>query len=181
MSQPAVIIRQATIADAQEIAEVHVRAWQWAYRGLIADDYLDHLSDMLNQRIESYRAQIPSLPPQDRWWVAEQDGHVVGFVMTGSSRDSDALPSTAEVFAIYLAQYVVSRGIGRALFTRAVTELQQQRYEQATLWVLESNMRARKFYAAAGWVPDGASKTEERPGGTHFDEVRYHIALQTVH
>ncbi len=181
MSQTTVTIRQAVLPDAQEIAEVHVRAWQWAYRGLIDDDYLDHLSDKLDQRIASYQAQIPNLPPQNRWWVAEQDRHIVGFAMTGLSRDSNVPPSTAEVFAIYLAQQVAGKGVGRALFARAVDELRNQGYAQAVLWVLKSNTRARRFYEAAGWTPDGARKTEERPGDTQFDEVRYSIALKLAH
>ncbi|MBA2682142.1 MAG: GNAT family N-acetyltransferase, partial [Ktedonobacteraceae bacterium] len=114
------------------------------------DDYLDHLPDALDQRIASYQAQIPRLPPQNRWWVAEQDGHIVGFAMTGQSRDSDIPPATAEVFAIYLVRQVAGKGIGRTLFACAVDELRDQGYEQAMLWVLESNIRARRFYKAAG-------------------------------
>lgn len=178
MTQTPVIIRQATLPDAQEIAEVQMRSWQWAYRGLIDDDYLDHLSDKLDQRIASYQAQIPNLPPQNRWWVAEQDRHIVGFAMTGLSRDPDVAPSTAEVFAIYLAQQVAGKGVGRVLFARSVDELRSQGYDQAVLWVLESNTRARKFYEAAGWTPDGSRKTEERPEGTHLDEIRYHIVFK---
>lgn len=134
MSQTSFTIRQATVDDAQEIAEVHVRSWQWAYRGLIADDYLDHLSDSLDQRIASYRAQIPLLTPRNRWWVAERDGHVVGFAIVGPCRDSETSASVAEVYAIYLAQQVASIGIGRVLFARAVDGLRRQGYKQARLW-----------------------------------------------
>jgi hypothetical protein len=35
-----VIIRIATIDDAIDIAAVHVRSWQTAYRGMIPDDFL---------------------------------------------------------------------------------------------------------------------------------------------
>lgn len=34
MTQLPVTIRQATVTDAQALAELHIRAWQWAYRGL---------------------------------------------------------------------------------------------------------------------------------------------------
>ena len=30
-------------------------------------------------------------------------------------------------------------------------------YGQATLWVLDSNDRARRFYRVAGWAVEGAS------------------------
>jgi hypothetical protein len=31
-------------------------------------------------------------------------------------------------------------------------------YTAATLWVIDGNRRARRFYAAAGWSVDGATK-----------------------
>jgi ribosomal protein S18 acetylase RimI-like enzyme len=102
---------------------------------------------------------------------------LAGFAMTAPSRDPGASPATAEVFAIYLSREAAGQGIGRALFTHAVADLRQCGYEQTTLWVLASNQRARRFYEAAGWSPDGASKSEKRPGAT-LREVRYHIALR---
>ena len=39
-----VSIRAAVGDDAPAIADVHVRAWQAAYRGIIEDEYLDGLS-----------------------------------------------------------------------------------------------------------------------------------------
>ena len=42
----------------------------------------------------------------------------------------------------------------------------------AVLWVLEDNPRARSFYEAAGWSPDGAVKSDER-WGVRAPEVRY--------
>lgn len=175
MAQPATI-RSATIEDVQAMAELHIRSWQWAYRGLIEDEYLDSLSSMLEQRVESRRRQLAVLPPETRWWVSEQAGKIVGFAITGLSRDQDVPPGTAEVYAIYLAQEAAGQGIGRALFAHAVADLRQRGFERAILWVLSDNQRARTFYEAAGWTPDGASKTDERPG-TALHEVRYHIAL----
>jgi Tfp pilus assembly protein PilP len=40
------------------------------------------------------------------------------------------------------------------------------------LWVLASNERARAFYGARGWRPDGGTKTEPREGFS-LNEVRY--------
>lgn len=169
-------IRSATLADAPTLAEVHVRSWQWAYRGQLPDAYLDRLSDTLERRVAARQAELANLPPDDRWWVAEQAGQIIGFAITQPSRDDDAPPYTAEVSLIYLLQEAAGKGIGRALFAHAVADLRQRGYRQATLWVLESNERARRFYEAAGWRPDGASKAEERPGAL-LREVRYTLTL----
>ncbi len=42
-------VRPATIDDARSIAELHIRSWQWAYKGLIPDSYLESLPTTLEQ------------------------------------------------------------------------------------------------------------------------------------
>jgi ribosomal protein S18 acetylase RimI-like enzyme len=171
-----VTIRRATAADAQAISEVHLRSWHWAYRGLIPDAYLDRLAAELPTRIERFRARLASEAPDERTWIALQGERIVGFAITATSGDSDATRDVAEVRSLYLAPEAAGQGIGRALFAHAVADLRDRGYRQATLWVLESNARARGFYAAAGWSPDGATKVEERPE-TLLREVRYRTFL----
>jgi ribosomal protein S18 acetylase RimI-like enzyme len=175
MAEP-ITIREATLDDAEAIARLHVRSWQWAYRGQLSDDYLDRMSQTLERRIAARRAELTDKPPDHRWWVAEQAEQLAGFALTWPSGDADATPATGEVGLIYLEPTAAGKGIGRALFAHAVSVLQQRGYTQATLWVLESNARARRFYEAAGWRPDGATRTEERPG-LLMREVRYRKAL----
>lgn len=171
-----VTIRQATLADAEALARLHVRSWQWAYRGQLPDEYLDRMSETMERRIEARRAQLADLPPDYRVWIAEQAGQMVGFAVTEPCRETDVPLSTGELSMIYLEQDAAGKGIGRTLFAHAVEDLRQRGYPQAILWVLETNARARRFYEAAGWRPDGASKTEERPGAL-LREARYYIAL----
>lgn len=178
MTQSTPTIRHATLDDAQAIAELHVRAWQWAYQGLMPADYLASLDGMIPERIERRISQLRDLPPHVRWWLAELDGQLLGFAMTGPSRDSDVTPETVEVYAIYLAQEAAGKGVGRALFAHAVDDLRQRGFNQATLWVLDTNQRARRFYEAAGWTPDGTSKIDDSHPGTTLHEVRYRITLR---
>lgn len=169
-------IRLATIADAQAIAEIQICSWQWAYRDLLPQDYLDHMATTLSTRIEARRTELESVPKAQRWWIAEYMQQIAGFALSGPSRDPDAVPATAEIYALYLSPEATGKGIGRALFSHAVEDLRQRGYEQATLWVLEGNARARRFYETAGWMPDGMSKIVERPGAV-LHEVRYVTVL----
>ena len=171
-----VTIRRATVADARAIAELHVWAWAWAYRGLLPDAFLQRLAATLDRRVEARRANLADEPPEQRTWVAEQGGQVVGFAIISPRRDADATPQTGEVQALYLAPHAVGTGTGRALFAHAVDDLRRRGYGTATLWVLESNARGRRFYEAAGWTPDGATKAEEGPG-VCLREVRYRAVL----
>lgn len=164
-------LRLADPRDAAAIAALHLRAWQWAYAGLIPSAYLGGLSSRLAERERLWRGWLT--PPSDaRTWVAEKAGRIVGFVTVGPSGDPDATEQTGEVRALYLDPDVVGTGLGRALFTRAQDDLRQHGSDDATLWVLDTNARARRFYAAAGWQPDGATRTE-RIGGVDLLERRY--------
>ena len=85
---------------------------------------------------------------------------MLGFASLGPSRDEHGV---GELYAIYVDPDEWSRGAGRALIERAEERLAEE-YAEATLWVLEDNPRARRFYEAAGWQPDGARQSVERLG-----------------
>jgi ribosomal protein S18 acetylase RimI-like enzyme len=168
-------LRRARESDARAIAEVHVRTWQQAYDRLLPDAFLKALN--IEARERYWANEIAVLPPERRPWVAETQAEVVGFVSAGPSRDDDAAGATGEVYAIYVLPECWDRGVGRNLFDRAERDLIQHGYDVATLWVLDSNQRARRFYEAAGWYTDGASKVD-RLGEIELSEVRYRLELQ---
>ena len=78
---------------------------------------------------------------------------------------------TGEVYAIYLAPSAWSTGTGRALMAEALAALRTGGYQHVVLWVLTGNARARRFYAKAGFAPDGATNTLTSLGGV--EELRY--------
>jgi GNAT superfamily N-acetyltransferase len=170
------LVRPATFADSEAIGLVHVRSWQAAYPGKIPQRYLDGLDPA--KRSEAWRRIMEQASPsRDGILVAIAEGGVTGFVSFGPSRDSDTDPLvTGEVFAIYAAPDAWGTGTGRALMGSAVTELARLDYADAILWVLDSNDRARRFYALAGWEEDGARKTD-RSRGFGITEVRYRRTL----
>jgi L-amino acid N-acyltransferase YncA len=165
-----VTIRPAAAVDAGAIAAVHVAAWRWAYRGLVADAALQALSVETRERM--WREIIPL-----GGVVAAVDGdQVVGFVAFGATEQSGTAGDTGEVFAIYLLEGWTGMGIGHTLITRATEGLRALGFERAMLWVLEANTRARLFYEAAGWRSDGATDVCDI-GGAAYAEVRYAIDL----
>ncbi|HEX9124005.1 MAG TPA: GNAT family N-acetyltransferase [Actinomycetota bacterium] len=167
-------IREAVPDDARAIAEVHVRSWQHAYRGQLSDDYLDGLR--VEDRLEQHRHALERPPPEYRMWVAEEQGRTLGFACTGRSEDADADDRTAEFYAIYLHPEHVGTGLGRSLFEYALADLRERGFRVATLWVLQTNERARRFYETAGWFTDGRT-TAERVDCEMRPTIRYRIEL----
>jgi len=149
-------IRVATLDDAYAIAVVHVKTWQSAYRGMIPDEYL--ASRSVEQRLTMWqRGLVEQVPPQ-RTFVAEVEGGVTGFCTVGACRDQDAGKATGEVYAIYLDAQFMDRGIGSKLIEVGQVYLIEQGFARATLWVLEANQRARRFYEWKGWTADGVTR-----------------------
>jgi ribosomal protein S18 acetylase RimI-like enzyme len=167
-------IRRAGPEDAPDIATMHVRAWRAAYGGIVPEDVLAELS--IPDRAERWREQLADDTEQQRTFVAEHEGMVVGFVATGPSRDPFADSGTGEVYAIYVAPDRWGRGIGSSLLVRAMEELRASGYTSATLWVLAENAVGRRFYAGHGWETDGSTKPY-RAGDAELEEVRYRIEL----
>ncbi len=167
---PSSAVRPARVGDADGIGRVHVRSWQAAYRGLLPQVYLDDLDPA--RRGELWRDLI-ELGPRHRAavLVADVGGVVVGFADVGPSRDADC-GDAGELRAIYLLPEQWGHALGRDLMASALATLAGFGFRQATLWALEGNDRARRFYVAGGWAPDGASKRDDRRGFP-VTEVRY--------
>lgn len=167
-----VTVRDAIPQDAAEVARVHVRSWQVAYRGLFPDDYLDGL------RAEDRMARYTfgdGHPDRPATIVAVAGDTVCGFATTGPSQDEDAA-AAGELFAIYLDPHAWGRGVGRSLMTEARARLSCQGFAEAILWVLAGNERAQRFYRADRWQPDG-HRRHENVWGVSADVVRYRRPL----
>lgn len=171
----AVTIRRAVVGDAAVIAALHMAGWSWAYRGLLPDAFLDGLGASVERRA-ARRREMLARDDDGRIWIAEVGGRPVGFAETGPCRDADVPPGAAELSTLYLEQAAAGRGIGRRLLAHAIADLRQRGYRVATLWVLAGNRRARRFYAAAGWAPDGTTRMEQW-SGVELEGVRYRTDL----
>jgi GNAT superfamily N-acetyltransferase len=170
-----VVVRPARLDDAPTIADLHVRSWRAAYRGIVPDAILDGLS--IEQRVEFWQRRIrreadPSA--EGRIWVVVEGDRVVGLAATRRATDPDVGEGTGELAAIYLAPEAWSRGLGSALFAAAVADLRARGFAPLVLWVIEANARGRRFYERAGWRSDGA-RHEIDFDGTPVDEIRYRI------
>jgi ribosomal protein S18 acetylase RimI-like enzyme len=165
-------IRAAGPADADGIALVHVRSWQAAYQGLMPQEHLDQLD--VARRAHGWTRSLTSADPSRyATLVAIADEQVAGFANVGPARDPDADPDRiGEVRAIYLLPQAWGQGLGRDLMTATLARLAVLGYQAATLWVLNENARARRFYAAAGFTADGTEQTEDI-AGSPVTEVRY--------
>jgi GNAT superfamily N-acetyltransferase len=167
-------VRAAGLDDAHAIASVQVNGWKAAYRGQMPQAFLDALD--VAARAATWRHFLGTA--QRDVLVAEMPAGIVAFCSLAPSRDADADATTAELAAIYVLPEMWRRGIGAALIAEAFRIARDRRYEQMTLWVLESNNEARRFYERYSFTLDGALKDDNSWGDFVLREVRYRAALK---
>jgi ribosomal protein S18 acetylase RimI-like enzyme len=163
-----IVIRKAHPEDWTGAARVNVRSWQFTYRGVIPDQFLDAL---VPEEWAGWRESFYAEPPAHALGLVAADHGIRGYCDIGRSRSrTDGV--TGEVFAIYVDPDHIGTGVGSRLFIAAMAGLRQLGHARVELWVLDSNERARKFYERHGWELAPDVKTETI-GGVDLDEVRY--------
>jgi ribosomal protein S18 acetylase RimI-like enzyme len=161
-------IRPATPEDAGAVERLRIAGWQTAYRGIIPDACLDSLPLDVSRR----QRHLETLPEGFRNDVAIADGCVVGWISAGPCRDPDRQgPRDGEIFACYVHPDRWRTGTGRLLMAHGIEALAHDGRDDVTLWVLEANGRARRFYAAFGFAADGTRKLLDF--GELIPELRY--------
>jgi ribosomal protein S18 acetylase RimI-like enzyme len=168
------MIRKATVNDARKIAEVHVKSWQAAYRGLLPDDFLKNLS--VDRREQQWQQGVQK--SEQIVLVYEQENKILAFCSFAPSRDDGVDKTTvAELSTLYALESVWGQGMGQALWHEAIKYMRERGFTEAMLWVLKGNERAIKFYERRGFVFDGKTKTERRGESLELHELRYRMKL----
>jgi GNAT superfamily N-acetyltransferase len=173
----AVELREARRGDELAVAEVHVRSWQEAYRGLMPDKYLDELDPRDRATRYTFEAAGPEAPTTVLAVADGEDGEgpILGFMTICPSRDADA-PGLGEVVSLYVDPDRYRGGVGRLLMADARRRMREAGFTEALLWVLAGNDRATRFYEREGWLPDGSTRVEH-PYGVVSNVKRLRRAL----
>lgn len=167
------LIRQAVPEDARAVAEIHVDAWRAAYSAILPEAFLASLTVASRQ---AFWAQFLANQSGDLL-VAMEGDRMLGWINTGPCRDQDAATGDAEIWALYASPTVWSSGVGHQLWLSARARLLEQGYRQCCLWVLAQNVRAIRFYKAAGFEKDDSPAKTFEFGGAMVDEIRLSCRL----
>lgn len=162
MATVGVTLRAITDADAPLIASLHARSWRSAYRGILADAYLDGAIDA--DRLATWTARLADRKTEAVGVVAERDGDGVGFVY--------AYPDHDAVWGMLVDNlHVLPEARGTGLGRRLMQAVAATAIDRLHLWVFEANHDARAFYARIGGrevehvhkpAPDGGLHPEWR-------------------
>jgi len=145
VSTDGITFREATVADCEEVARVHVLAWQGSFQGVVPQAFLDRMSAV--QRAEAFSEGF--LAPFYKMYVAEAAGcGIIGFADFGKPR-GEIEGYDGELYSIYILPEFQRRGIGQRLVNLGAQFLLANGRQSMYLLTLESSPY-RKFYDKLG-------------------------------
>ena len=141
-----VVLRRGEPSDAEALVDVHLRARAAAPMPAPVHDSAD-MRRWMAGRLSDVEV-----------WVAEQDGIAVGYADLETDR-----PGPGFLHSLYVLPEHARQGVGSLLLELA----KARRPDGFSLWVFESNVPARAFYARHGLVElertDGSTNEEREP------------------
>lgn len=163
------IVRDARMADAEDIARTEVETWRDTYATLLPDTYLVGTLDV-TRRIRGWRHRLRRRA-QDKTIVASTHiaGHIVGYATFGPTR-ANTLPYCGQLYELYLLSDYRGQGMGRQLCATVAERLLKAGILSMCVEVLEGNP-SRFFYEALGGRI--AARTEHPFAGRNLPALIY--------
>jgi|GEM_PF-1140136 len=140
-----VTIKNATLDNLQEIAEVSVLCWRESYKDIIEKKYLDNLS------IEEKFIEISTRFDQSKGYtiIALVGNKIVGFCDFNKSSFPEL--SKGEIYTLYVIEKYQGCGIGKNLVKKAAEQLQIKDLIPFIAVAFEKNEKAAMFYKKLGF------------------------------
>lgn len=168
-------IRPATVADAVAIEAVHFASRDAVYRDRIPN--WPRLGPDKPERVARWENWLGD--PEIVVLVGENEGAIVGFVtMRATTDEREDRARVAEMPTLYVDPGHWRRGVGTDLCDAALEEARRRGFAELTLWVVDLNVDAQRFYTKYGFIEDGATTVDRGSSGEiSVSARRYRIAL----
>ena len=154
--------------DRFAISHIYEESWKFAYRDIIPQSYLESIPE---------GCWCSNLDKEGRHTlVMIEDGMFVGTASYCKSRFPE-YDNFGEIVSIYFLPQYMGKGYGKYLLETVICELENLGFNDIFLWVLEDNLRARRFYEKMGFIPS-ENYLDDNIGGKELKEVRYYVNVK---
>jgi ribosomal protein S18 acetylase RimI-like enzyme len=159
-------VRQAVLADAEQIARVHVASWRIAYSEFMPPNQMAWISE----RRETGRAADLIRNPDTPYLVAAIGDSIVGFLVYGPPGDQCDPTSTSQIYTFFVDPQRYRQGIGTQLLTMMESEIS---VPDITVWVMTQGVHGPCFYERSGFTREAETERMFRLLDVDFPTVRY--------
>jgi GNAT superfamily N-acetyltransferase len=182
-------VHPAAVSDVDEIVRIQAVTWSLAYAELVPVTALEQLDGA--EARQAWTAAVGASDGRHHVFVAVEGDHVVGFcAATAVSDGSSSTPGNGrpperpdqertdlgdwawgEINALLVEPRWGRRGHAGRLLAAAAAALRAGGARFGLAWIPEPDGASRRFYARAGWEPDGAVRALDTGTGT-LREIR---------
>lgn len=170
---------------------IHALGWRDTYQGFVPDDYMareitdDRWVEVFRRNYETqngvhglllYRGDTPV--SCINYCRARETNYNPGDVCVF---DNAAYADWGEIASFYTLPARRGRGYGGMLFEEALRRLRAEGFQNAFVFVLRENEKARRFYAAHGFTWDGTHAEIPFPPDAVCIDLRYVRRLDGEH
>ena len=148
-----VTIRLAVLADAPDMAEIHMRSWEVAYKDIVPAEYI-------REKNATRPAMWQKILAEGKYphRVIQKNGKTVGNMCVAPPQDDDLDEAYYELHGIYLHPDYFRQGIGTQAVAYAFDMARNLGKKHMTVWVFAENINSIKFYEKCGFAADGNTK-----------------------
>jgi ribosomal protein S18 acetylase RimI-like enzyme len=173
-------VREATLADVDQLAEVHTLARTAYYTTAGGLDPADPTLSSPEAYAERRAAWANAVTSPERSTVAAVlNGRVVGCATMGPAVAGHVdAGQVGQLYQIHVLPDCWGRGIGGLLHDAFVAYLERTGRAGGLLEAWERNVRAQRFYTARGWRADGHSRPG--PGDTRYRYFQLHPGVRAA-
>jgi len=170
-------VRYAKFEDIKNIVRVQIDGWKTAYKGIVAEDYLNSLNYEVRQK------KVEDNWKEETYVVYESDDNeILGFSGFGERQNLELEgydEYDCELGAIYVRPDCKGKGIGKEIFNFVSSELWNKGKTKMILWVLEDNLPSIEFYKKMGGKI--VSKKEQKIGNEILSEISFGYDLSMIY
>ena len=143
-------IKIACPNDANSIAYIICETWKEAYKDIISKEFMKEKTNIEDRTI--LFKKILSENKQSAYIILDNN-KPCGVLPCEVSRDED-FTVTFEIIAIYFLPEYWGKGFESHTIEYVIKEIKNKGYNKISLWTLEKNERAKRFYEKCGFVAD---------------------------
>lgn len=147
-------IESGKLGEEEIFAHIQTESWKAAFRDILDEQTLERCTRiekatamyrrLFTQGIgHGYLLRVGGKPHCIAWWDAARDGE----------------EGSAELICIHSLPDNWGKGYGTKMIEAVLSDIRAAGYSRVVLWVFEENRRARRFYEACGFAPNGRVKT----------------------
>ncbi|MBD5508687.1 MAG: GNAT family N-acetyltransferase [Lachnospiraceae bacterium] len=153
-------IISATIEHVDMVGYVHSTAWKSTYQNIFSKEYLG--TDTIDKRKEEFMASLAN--DNIQYYLVSDNDNAIGIVKLMTE------DNICEVSSIYFLKEHRNKGYG----TETINYLKKKYHDnRIVLWVLENNVKARKFYKKNQFMETGETRVIYR--GNEYMQVKYEL------